>query len=442
MAGRSLTLAVTRMAGRTISSNTFLQHARAQMNRLSRAQADLESAKSAHYGRLAELREARARALEGLVEDSLPALTPEALARATAVTGYGRFAVDDPFEWMRTRRAELEAAVREIDADERYVRRDALTDPVAGELTLEAEATARDLEVFRQALAPYEAEPRLQELLASGYGTDDYRTPWWRLEYYSDWKWGDVYAERFGKETFAELRDTYLHIKQGHDEQLVRHEAARAAIAAVADLVARRAGAVLERERLADEALANCRQLLAEHLEHVDREDLARRAGDPNRLTLVKRLHGIEHKIDYLEEMARRQFETEAEVLGVAAAKLQRKIEKYSRPKHQRTRIPAAETDAWLKDPTPKIAHRRQRFSRDYDRVHDFDEYDSYDYTSQLLWWDLMTDGAVDGDFIPEVQAWRAEHPDAGAGHGDLTRAGTALDASERDQDWGLTDVS
>jgi hypothetical protein len=42
-----------------------------------------------------------------------------------------------------------------------------------------------------------------------------------------------------------------------------------------------------------------------------------------------------------------------------------------------------------------------------------------------MLWWDFMTGGRVDGDFIPEVQAWREQHPRRPAADFDSAGTGT-----------------
>ena len=64
-----------------------------------------------------------------------------------------------------------------------------------------------------------------------------------------------------------------------------------------------------------------------------------------------------------------------------------------------------------LKDPTAKLAARRHRYDEGYQTIVYFDRYDAFDYARDMLWWDLMTGGRYEGDYIPEVQAWREQHP-------------------------------
>ena len=39
-----------------------------------------------------------------------------------------------------------------------------------------------------------------------------------------------------------------------------------------------------------------------------------------------------------------------------------------------------------------------------------FDRYSRASFATNFLWWDVMTDGRLDGDFIPEVQKHRSVH--------------------------------
>jgi hypothetical protein len=408
------------MASQTISAQEFLPQAQGQLHRLERARGDLAAARAEHDARARELDAARARALDELTAACLPDLSREAIDRVKTETRYGRFAREDPLSEIARRRDRLEARLREIDADDRYARRDALLDPVAGELTLEVERLDHDLEQLLGPLERYESDPYFRRLIGTGYDTETYAVSRWKLQYYRDWKWGDVFCERFGQRTFAEVREAYFNLQRASVAVRLDLERARRRVEEVRRLVAEREETTAKLRTLVGDTLASCRAMLREHLEHVDRADLATwLAADPTRVALVKRLDGIERKRAYLDDLAARQFGSEDEALSRAAAKLRRKLDKFQRQKHAYDRIPSAEAEAWLADPTPKLAERRQRFRRDYDTVYEFERYDAFDYARDVLWWDLMTDGRVDGDFVPEADARRP-------GGADLARAGNA----------------
>jgi hypothetical protein len=422
------------MAEQTISTQEFLGRAHTQLDRLESAFQGIASIQREHRDKIAALERVRANALEELTVSLLPELSPQYLAGVQAATGYGQFAVDDPIERMHARQQQLGAEVQAIEANETYIRRDALIGAVTGALTLRLAAIEEDMATLRPGLEQYERDPRLIRLIHSGYDTEAYHMPWWHLQYYRDWKWGDVYTEQFQQHRFNDVREAYLRLAESR--RLLEQDRARvqAEMHAVQELIDRRQHALDALTNLEADTLAQCRKQLQEHLAFIDRAELAQRAANaPARTSLLKRLHGIEKKIAYLNEMTQHHIALETGLLASAMQKLQRKIDRFQRPKHRHARIPTTEANAWLRDPTPRISAWRQRYTRNYDHIYGFEAYDAYTYGRDLLWWDLMTDGRIDGDFIPEVHAWRDSHPETPrALERDLLRASGAYTPADQ----------
>lgn len=396
----------------TVSARDFLYHATSQMRLLQRILDQNDVALREHSSRVKRLEEARAQALDELTAQYLPSLTREAVAAVPSLTGYGRFEADDPLRQMEQRREQLSARVAAVEGDERYQRREQLLDPVAGELTLKLAAAERQLKFFNDSVAPYEQEPGFPGLIERGYDTDAYSTEWWELQYYRDWKDGDIITEKFGQERFRDVAEAYIRLRDARDEFRKDFDAVKKQVGEVEALVKDRAQALSGLETLETDTLNACRRQLREHLEYIDRSELANRAQNSLELTgLIKRVEGVEKKMEYLDELVKRYLRTEREQLIASMTKLRSKVEKYSRPKHVYTAIPVEEANRWLKDPTAKVAARRRHFNKTYQCVYDFHHYDAFDYARDMLWWDLMTGGRIDGDFIPEVQSWREQHP-------------------------------
>lgn len=346
----------------TISAREFVKHARTQIGIVHSALQDVEASQRQHQEQLKALQEARDKALDELVALSLPALKREAFASIPTLTGYRQFEMNDPFERMERRRQELSSRVVAIEADERYRRREQLLDPAAGDLILKRNELVGQLKIMDETLARYENEPEFPGLIHRGYDTEQYSYKWWQLQYYRDWKHGDIITEMFGQQSFRDVLYSYNQVKAGRAEvyqgyQLVSHK-----IAEIESLVAERNKCLSGLETIEADTLNNCRQQLREHLEYIDRNDLAAwSASDPNRTGLLKRIHGIEKKIEYLDELARRYLNPEREQLMTMRAKLDKKINKYMRPKNAYVKIPITEANSILKDPRPKLASRRQR---------------------------------------------------------------------------------
>jgi hypothetical protein len=430
----------------TVSTGDFLHSATLHMRFLQQLLGENDESQRKHLSLVKSLQQARDEALDELAALYLPAWTRESFAPIPALTGYRQFEVNSPFEEAEQRRQRLSSLVATIESDERYGRREQLLDPVAGELTLKVAEAERQLKFFDDSLSPYEAEPAFPGLVERGYDTVDYKLTWSDFQYYRDWKSGDLVDEKFGKQSFREVLEDYLRLKEARDEYKNDFQAVRKEKGEVEDLIENRAQALSDLETLEADLLKACRQRLREHLAYIDRDELVTwSAASPEVVGTIKRVHGIEKKIEYLAELMRRYLHTEREQLIAAMTKLNAKVEKYSRPKHAYSVIPYEEANRWLKGPTEKLGARRERFQESYRRVYEFDRYDVYDYARGMLWWDLMTDGRIDGDFIPEVQAWREQHPGgsrilesdiAGAGSGEPARIADLTDVG------GMVDVS
>ncbi|HYO91005.1 MAG TPA: hypothetical protein VEQ40_05185 [Pyrinomonadaceae bacterium] len=430
----------------TISATDFIRHARSQLHIVDGAIKEVETSQRQHQEQMKALQEARDKALDELVELSLPALTREAFASVASLTGYRQFETNDPFERMERRRQELSLRVVTIEADQRYQRREQLLDPAAGDLILKRNELESQLKIMDETLSRYDAEPEFAGLVHRGYDTEQYSLKWWQLQYYRDWKHGDIITEKFGQQAFRDVLYGYNQVRAGRaevyqDYQLIRHQ-----IAEIESLVAERSKSLTDLENIEVDTLNACRQQLREHLEYIDRNDLAAwSASDPNRTGLLKRIHGIEKKMEYLDELARRYLDTEREQLLTMKAKLDKKITKYRRPKNAYAAIPVTEANSILKDPRPKLAARRQRYNESYHTVAYYDRYDAFDFTRDMLWWDVMTDGRIDGDFIPEVHAWREQHPGRGAAYDSGLAGADPTYVSSQTDSTGLgsfTDVS
>ena len=403
----------------TITARDFVRLAQQRRQALDATYRENLNAQQDYEKKRGALQNGRDQALTELTELLLPALTREAVAAVESLTGFRAFAVKDPFAALAELRERLTANIASCEIDPRYLNREQLVNEAAGDLTLKFNEIARKKSVLDQGLALYTSEPGFVELVECCYGTSLYAKHWWELSYYSDWKRGDELEEKLAPlgagETpvpFAEHAERYRRVKEAVDAYQADLQAAEQEIRDVRQLVELRDNSAQGLLTAARDVLQQSRADLRAHLEFLDREDLARRgAARAEVVVALKKLHGLEKKIEYLDELRGHYLEPEQALHRKQVDKLGGKIAKFTRPKNAAAAIPVAEANAWLADPLPKLKERRSRYREAYNRVYNFQNYDRYQYGGGALWWDLILEGLLNGDFVPEVRDHRARFP-------------------------------
>ena len=54
---------------------------------------------------------------------------------------------------------------------------------------------------------------------------------------------------------------------------------------------------------------------------------------------------------------------------------------------------------------------RLHKYRHTGDTIYSFNDYSRPSFIEEFLWWDIMTDGRLDGNFIPDVHEYYASHP-------------------------------
>ncbi|MBX3233387.1 MAG: hypothetical protein KIT84_33875 [Labilithrix sp.] len=365
-----------------------------------------------HHERREQVARAFATATSELGRAVLPGMTRESLADAAALTGYQRPVAEDAIGAMERERAALRERLAAIEADPRYRDRELLRHPRTGSLSRALAEVNEMRRPFHDVLIRA-AHPRLERLLAGEYGTPRYTTGFWRLSYYEDWAAGDEILERFpDKEFFAQVRDEVLRAQEAVGP--LDAEAARvgAEIAAGEALEAEHKARTQSLATLAQRWLEQTRSQIVAFLLECPPAALAKRlAANPEVLLLFKRATGMQHKARYLDRIVDQYVRPFSADLQRSLAKAERDIVKWSRPKNAHRQIPAHEFERRFRDRRAAYNKRWQRYERTYGAVYAYDGYRSVDLATNVLWWDVMTDGRLDGSFIPEVADYHRDNP-------------------------------
>lgn len=355
----------------TITGGQFVEQAKRQMLALEQQQRDAQRAQADHQKKVEELKSSLQKALDEMASYLLPRLSRESFEAVKNSTGYGQFLVVDPIARMEQERPRLAAKISQIEANDIFKR---------GELILmQIKESEEQFQVLSQALLPYENEPRLITLFERGYKTPDYPFRWWNATYYSDWKWGDIYEERFGK-PIADLKKEFESLKRDQGTLRESLKEGQEKRRQAEELKAEHERLTNRLQNLEKATLEECQQRLKEHLQYADKEHLLELSkGDKTKEAFVKRLRGIEKQTSSLQQLGDRYFTDVNRALNDAISKLQQKIEKYQRPKNYYARIPQQEAQRMFPNMS-RFNERQARYQQQSTVIVEVDYYHHYDH--------------------------------------------------------------
>lgn len=358
-------------------------------------QAELKSRLQEAQGRLAET------ALSDMSEASVSALAQK-LGLPALMAG---------FREMADRGQRLAERLAQIESNPAYTNRELRR--------LQIDTELREVEpLYNDARAGLEQMSRLSGLdglITRQWGTPQYPHQgifrFFKPEYLHDWKNADAAVAALKAKNFAEVAQRYADRKEQNQvlgERVGRRRDELKQLETLEWEVSK-----LEKEQLdlPNQLKARLGSELASYLV-VRGPDSASALPDPESAKRgLAAVEGIKHQITYLEETANK-LEGDLSGLLERSGRLRDEKRRYESERY-RYRNKAFSQDQW-----DKRFGRATRYRKVGDRYEHVTEvvyvYDRYDYVSpweEFLWWDVITDGRIDGNFIPEVAEYRDTNP-------------------------------
>lgn len=396
------------------SASRYVQEAQRLRREYSQTLARLNQASSEGKGQLAGLEERTASALGELVAALLPDLSQPSIQRAVQLTGYLPLLSNDLPRAMAQTKQQLEGRIAEIEADRRYRDRLLLRAPRVGMLVRDV----AELEEFRAPLVDLCEKcqhPRLARLLESGYGTPKYNIGFWRVSYYQDWRAADEILAKFpaGK-AFADLRNEYNSACETIAVYDTKLSKLRGEIQA-SEALEREHGEARQRiEDLPATFLNNAREQLSAYIRDLDLNSIGDRLSfDPQLEGLAKRYYGLRKQTEYLRDTQKHMIAGSRSSIEQSIQAMDREISKYQRPKYAYSSLPASRFERlqqWQRR-NERCHGQIERFNDTQHVIVSFNHYDHGRLDEDFLWWDLITHGRIQGQYIDEVSRFHIRHP-------------------------------
>jgi hypothetical protein len=343
-----------------------------------------------------------------LVPDLEPARLDD-LARRVGLPAIGARAVEAGTRAEQTR---LEALRTGALASSVYQHREG----IRNECDIRLAECEEQIAPLRDVYKPICDDPRFRRLAANGYGTPRYAGRWWSLSYYRDWKEGDELVEAFGPAMRAQDFPAMLHkideARIATDVMVRERDELTARVNEVRALVAQHDDAVRALEMMPQRRLAAVRGSLRAHLEPMTWPQIAQLVGGGHDIVVaLQRLSGLVAQRRYLIAAAQRDILEPRAQLAAVIERNTRDITKLSRPKNAGRSFDGAKMSKRFEARPAAFAQRREHYTQTRQAVTSFARYDRGSLARDFLWWDLMSDGRLDGDFIPEVRKQQRSRP-------------------------------
>ncbi|MBC8138554.1 MAG: hypothetical protein H8F28_21955 [Fibrella sp.] len=401
------------MWGKTYDVDDFLRAADDQVNRYNTHRERFETLAQETQTRQSDLRQKQSDAFASLAATVLPDLSDSAALDAVA-SRLGLHELKTLQSRLLERLAKNAFRRNEIEASEQY------TDRELHELRLETKRN--ELEpLYRHTHLEWQklqAQEKLADLMARGYSTDQYEhRGWWRFlnpQFLDDWRCADAAAETLGFGSFEELRVAYQD--RGEQMQVLGRDwnELNEQKNAIARLEQERERLIREESELPRDTYREMGERIAAILDN-GKSPLVDSLPHPDALrSRLNEISGMLAQTKYLDGL-RTQVEQESAAIAERAEKLYRERNRYSGDRH-RYRNKRFSDEQWGKrfgdHRTARYEPLYGRYRRASDTVYVFNDYNRTSGLQDFLWWDVMTDGRLDGNFIPEVREWRDHNPD------------------------------
>lgn len=408
----------------TYSTHDFIREAEAQQKFYQEQAARFDAVLNDQAEQIATLMKKKDAALRAMSDILLPTFTHDdctTLAkRLQKPMLEGLYA-----DYLREQKS-LQEQIANIEQNTGFQKRDALTNPKSGVLTTqiaELEPLYAQAETMLEKLRSMQGFERLQ---ANKYGRKDYvhqgmmrfLTP----EYYSDNADAAAIVKQMGVNDFLDVLSEYNTAQDRMNTLAPSLQRLREEYSALQNLAREHTQAS---ERLAGlESIYKQRvqEAIAEYCTLNDKQTLARlftevAADAPDAYapleSAFKQFDGTEHQIDYLRAL-RSKVTDDTNALVQKSTALAEETRRYTADPH-RFRNKRWTNDQFAKKfkrDTTRYDRSLHRYNRTGAVIYGFDDYNRISPFEEFLWWDVMSDGRLDGNFIPEVQEYYETHPD------------------------------
>jgi len=312
----------------------------------------------------------------------------------------------------------LQSTISTIDSDSKFVQRDAFLHSTTG---IFAQQEAEISPLFSKAksiVTTCESIQRFGGLLQRGYGTSSYPHQgilrFINSEFLQDWKYADIICEKLQVPSFIDALSLY---RESKDRYLTLGESLQE--------LEKEKSSLLSMVETYDKAQQDLRNIDARYYERIQlsieifltsnsKQKIATTIqNDTILMEQYAYFDGIKHQIEYVSQLKEkigsdiRQIDEKIHNLTIEKQRYENDMYRF-----RNKRWSAEQFSRKFNRNQDAYDNRLHKYQRTGDTIYSFNDYNRPSFVEEFLWWDIMTDGRLDGNFIPDVHEYYASHPD------------------------------
>jgi len=354
--------------------------------------------------------------LDSIVKKFVPELNTENLKKFSLVFNH-----PEPLSYIEDMNKEkelLKKKILEIENNNEFKKREALTHPEHGVIVTQINEIKPIYESAKEIYDKINSFSYFKILKERNYGTDLY--PYKGLkkyfipQFYQDWKNADIIVEELKVNNFIDVLNLY-------DQASNQVKNLGSALEDYENQILK----IKNLEREYEESKYKLENI--ENFYYKKLKDIVYNFYKTNDKTLLlkviesnkdieeqfKAIDGIDHQIEYLQKLYEKVSDDRNKLVN-KAGRLAEETSKYKLNAYKYRNKRFSETDF-----QKKFSRDEERFNKMYDKydrygntIYVFNDYGRSSLLTDFLWWDLITDGRLDGNFIPEVNEYYSTHPE------------------------------
>lgn len=311
----------------------------------------------------------------------------------------------------------LISIINSIESKSEFIQREAFLNSSSGIIEQQESELLPLYEKAKSIVSICESTPRFSGILQRGYGTSAYPHQgimrFFNSEFLQDWKYADIICEKLHVASFTDALSLYRESKDRYitlGETLEELDKQKKSIISMIETYDKaQQDLQMIDSRYYDRVLLSVEIFLTSNSKQKIATTLQ---NDAILMEQYACFDGIKHQIEYVSQL-REKVESDIRQLDEKIHNLNIEKQRYENDMYRfRNKRWNAEQFSRKFNRNEDIYDRKlHKYRQTGDTIYLFNDYNRPSFVEEFLWWDIMTDGRLDGNFIPDVHDYYASHP-------------------------------